>query len=208
MITWKNGVVHRENVYELPSDTPGVAARMTVTPRLWGLLGSRVEAVDCQGEPLDAYQSFGGDLVARDPRTGLQTVLDLGDHSVVVSSPEVRQDRPSSQYIQRDETFSTCRQEVDGEGNMKFFIGIHGEREMTLPPVRSGSPPAILQDDHSWTQIELPFGGECSGFLVHQDKSGAVVRGPALESTVDREGRLAVTGEDGVTVSYEMYIHP
>ncbi len=206
--TWKNGVVHHDDdVYELPSSTPGVAARLEVKPRLWGLLGSRVEAVDCQGQPLDAYRDWSGDLVARDPRTGLETVLDPSSQSITVGTPLVKQETRSSQYIHREEYFSACRQEVDREGNMRFVIGLHGEREITLPPAKAGTPPVTLQDDRSWSQVELRKGSAPVGYELSENKHGVQTRGETLRASVGSEGRLALIDEDGVTVSYEMFIH-
>lgn len=207
--TWKNGVVHHDeadDVYELPSATPGVAARLEVKPRLWGLLGSKVEAVDCQGTPLDAYRACSGELVARDPRTGLETTLDPSDQSITVATPVVKQETNSSQYLYREEYHADCRQEVDREGNMRFVIGLQGQREINLPPMKSGAPPVTLQDDKSWSQIELQRGSEPVAYELSEDKQGHRTRGPALKASVGSEGRLTLVGEDGATVSYEMFI--
>lgn len=207
--TWKNGVVQREEgLYELPSDTPGVAARVRVKPRLWGLLGARVEAQDCQGNPLDAYQSFSGQLVARDPRSGLETVLDPRKHTLSVSCPEVKREGDSSQYILREEYFSTCRQEVDGDGGMRFVIGLHGKREINTPPAKAGAPASILLDDQTWTEVQLHPGSAPEGHEVSQDMRGQRREGAAVEACVDPHGRLVLVGQDGVSTSYEMYFHP
>lgn len=207
--TWKNGVVHREDdVYLVPTETPGVAARVEVTPRLWGLLGSKVEATDCQGEPLDAYKSWNGDLVVRDPRSGLETVIDPDDRTVSVESPMVKHETNSSQHIYREEYFTECRQTVDGEGEMSFRIGLHGRREITTPPAKSGAPPVTLQDDQTWTEVELTPGEEPEAYRLTVDKHGHQSRGADLQAHVSPDGRMELVGEDGVTVSYEMYIRP
>ena len=207
---WQNGVRHNDDgSYELPTGTPGVPARISVRPRCWGFLPARVDAVDIQGERLDAHAGWGGKLVVRDPRTGLETVLSPSDRSISVSTPEVKHKIASLHDGYREEYHRDAVQEVDALGNVRYKAGLHGERENTVVasvPGQVGCIPMDIQDDKTWSHIEVSRGQAPIAFEMSCNKKGEESRGADLEATLVKDGRLALVNEDGVTVSYEMYI--
>ncbi len=67
---------------------------------------------------------------------------------------------------------SACRQEVDSEDNVRV-IDFHRRREITKPPSKSGAPPVTLQDNLTWSQIDIP---------ASATKQGERARGPELHA--------------------------
>jgi hypothetical protein len=207
--TWQNGVKQNDDgSYELPTSTPGVPARISVKERLWGLLPSRVDAVDIQGAPLKAFSDWRGGLVAQDPKTGLETVLKPSERTITVATPEVKHEIGSLHDGYRQEYHQDARQEIDAEGNVRFLAGLRGERESRIvagPPGMVGCVPVTVQDDKTWSQIDLARGRAPVAYEMSANKKGEQARGADLSATCV-DGRLALVNEDGITVSYEMFI--
>lgn len=202
---WPNGVVHHDDgSYQLPTATPGVAARFTPRRRCWGLLPDRVDAVDLQGNRLEGRAGWSGRLVARDPQSGLETVLDPRARTVTVSTPEVRRPHEDGQRY-----FREAHQELDAEGTVRYCAGLRGECRtdvVTGPPGMVSAVPITLQDDKTWSQIELRPGQSPVACAMAENRKGEQTRGPALNASLSGEHRLKLVDEHGVSVSYELYL--
>lgn len=202
---WPNGVVHHDDgSYQLPTATPGVAARLTPRRRCWGLLPDRVDAVDLQGRKLEGRTSWSGRLIARDPQSGLETVLDPSSRTVVVSTPEVRRAHEDGQLY-----FQEAHQELDAEGSVRYRAGLRGQCRtdvVTGPPGMVSAVPITLQDDKCWSQVELRPGQAPVAYAMAENRKGEQTRGPALNASLSGEHRLKLVDEQGVSVSYELYL--
>lgn len=78
-----------------------------------------------------------------------------------------------------------------------------GGARSTLP-AKSGAPATVLQDDRTWSEVEVPRDAAPVAYEMFENKRGERSRGDRLEASLEG-GRLAMT-EDGVSVSYEMSI--
>lgn len=214
--TWKNGVVHTDgpaDVYELPSQTPGVPQRIEVRPVLWGLLGKEVTATDCLGKPLQASRESGGDwhklLVTRDPRSGLETVLDPSARTITVSTPTVREKLEDKNNFQRDSYHREARQEVDGQGNCRYLSNLHGETEAVMISMVREMPPnqrCVTRDSKSWEETTLAPGRAPQTRRFTSEQHTSPRQEATLSSSLSPDGKLVVVGDDGVTRSYEMFL--
>lgn len=209
--TWKNGVVHSDDgpsdVYELPTNVPGVAQRIEVTPRLWGLLGSSVSVTDCRGTPLEASR-VSKQVVAVDPRTGLETVLDPKSQSIVVTTPTVREKYETGANAFRTVYHREARQEVDREGHCRLQTNLHGESESIMYSMVREVPPnqtMTTRDDKSWEETRIARGEDPVSHRWQAEKY-ARQQGAPLESSLTPDGKLTVVGEDGISRSYEMFL--
>lgn len=214
--TWKNGVVHSDDgpadVYELPTSVPGVARRIEVRPVLWGLLGQEVEVTDCRGRRLEGSRASDGGwhklLVARDPDSGLETVLDPRRHTLTVTTPTIRQKTETGPSSFTTRYHREARQEVDAEGQSRLQTNLHGESESMMYSMAREMPAnqtMITRDEKSWEETKLAPGQAPVSQCWTGDKYSRTA-GATLSSTVDPDGRLTVVGEDGVSRSYEMFL--
>ncbi len=210
--TWKNGVVHTDgsaDIYELPSQTPGVPQRIEVRPVLWGLLGKEVTATDCQGKPLQASREWSKVLVTRDPRSGLETVLDPRARTISVSTPTVREKLEDKNNFQRDSYHREARQEVDDQGNCRYLSNLHGETEAMMISMVREMPPnqrCVTRDSKSWEETTLAPGGAPKTRRLTSEQHTGPRQEAVLSSSVSPDGKLVVVGEDGVARSYEMFL--
>ncbi len=213
--TWKNGVVHDDSgpvdVYELPTRVPGVAQRIEIRPVLWGLLGKDVRVTDCQGTPLQGERVSGEGwhklVVARDPRSGLETVLDPKKHTLSVTTPTVREKTEVGPNQFRTVYHREAHQEVDAEGNCRLQTNLHGESEsMMYSMVREmpANTSVTTRDDKSWEETRIAPGQAPVSHRWQAEKYSRQ-EGPLLSSTVE-DGKLTVVGDDGVSRSYEMFL--
>lgn len=209
--TWENGVVHTDgsaDVYELPSQTPGVPQRIEVRPVLWGLLGKEVTATDCQGKPLQATRDSSG-LVTRDPRSGLESVLDPKARTITVSTPVVREKLEDKNNFQRDSYHREARQEVDGQGNCRYVSNLHGESEAVMISMVREMPPnqrCVTRDSKSWEETTLAPGRAPETRRLSSEQHTRPCQDATLSSSLSLDGKLVVVGDDGITRSYEMFL--
>lgn len=214
--TWKNGVVHSDDgpsdVYELPTSVPGVAQRIEVRPVLWGLLGRDVTVTDCQGTRLEGSRVSDGGwhkvLVARDPRSGLETVLDPRNQSLSVTTPTIREKRETGPNSFHTVYHREARQEVDENGNCRMQTNLHGESESMMYSMVREMPPnqtMITRDDKTWEETSIAKGEAPVSHGWRAEKYSRQA-GPRLESSLGADGRLEVVGEDGVSRTYEMFL--
>lgn len=214
--TWKNGVVHSDDgpadVYELPTRVPGVAQRIEVRPVLWGLLGKEVRVTDCRGRQLEgSRQSDGGWhklLVARDPDSGLETVLDPRHHTLTVTTPTIRQKTETGPNSYTTRYHREVRQEMDANGKSRLETNLHGESDTMMYSMAREMPAnqaMITRDEKSWEETRLAPGQAPVSQRWVGDKYSRTATA-SLSSSVDAEGRLTVVGEDGVGRSYEMFL--
>ncbi|MEW6283519.1 MAG: hypothetical protein AB1758_33220 [Candidatus Eremiobacterota bacterium] len=211
---WKNGVVHSDgetDVYEIPSATPGVAARVELKPILWGLLGKEVIATDNQGNRLEGHREWEGFhrvVVTRDPKSGLETVLDPREQTVSVSTPH------SSELVEnhfgwfRERYQQEARQELDSEGNCCYIANLRGERETAIAygPPGMGVPAAVVtEDNRSWDQVNIARGQAPVAHRMEATRDGEK-QGAALTASIAADGKLGVVGEDGTARNYEMFL--
>jgi hypothetical protein len=212
--TWKNGVSHTDgetDVYQLPATQDGVAAKIEVTPRFFGLCAS-VSATDKSGNQLEAHRDWSGFhrvLVTKDPKTGLETVLDPKEQTVSVATQTVSEEIPAQAGGYRSKFSQDARQELDAQGNSRFIANLQGETEtvvaMGSPAAGVGAFPVTVVDDRTWTQTEL---GKGQAPVTHRMSStlDGEQKGAALNSSIGADGKLAVTAEDGSSSSFEMYL--
>lgn len=209
--TWKNGVVHSDDgpsdVYELPTGVPGVARRIEVRPIMWGLLGQEVTVTDCLGKRLEGARSD-GQVTARDPLSGLETVLDPKRHTISVATPTVREKLETGPHAFRTTYGREVLQEVDAEGNCRLQTNLQGESEGMMYSMVREMPPnqtMLTRDDKSWEETRIARGGEPVSHRWQAEKHSRQ-EGSQLESSVSADGKLTVVGEDQISRSYEMFL--
>lgn len=212
---WRNGVVHHEeetDVYELPATAPGVAARVEVKPKFFGLYAD-VVAVDNQGQALESHREWHGlhrVVVTRDPRSGLETVFDPREQTVSVATPRVTETIEAKHGGGRHFFAQEASQELDAEGNTRFRSRLTGEYEnylVTHTPLAAGQyVPAQSEELKSWEETVLKRGQPPVAHRMISDRQGER-QGAALPVAV-LEGKLQITDEEGVARTYEMFLRP
>jgi hypothetical protein len=211
--TWSNGVVHHEeetDVYELPATAPGVAARVELTPRFFGLCAD-VVATDNQGQPLESHREWHGFhrvVVTRDPRSGLETVFDPREQTVSVATPRVNESIEAKHGGGRHFFAQEASQQLDSEGDTRFRSRLVGESEhypVTQTPLAAGQyVPVESEEFRTWEETVLKKGEAPVAHRMTSDRQGER-QGAALSASV-QDGKLQVTDEEGVTRTYEMFL--
>ncbi|HXE73543.1 MAG TPA: hypothetical protein VNO81_12860 [Candidatus Nitrosotenuis sp.] len=223
---WANGVRHYEgredsaviqsgDRYELPAQRPGVAARIDLVPRFYGLLGKKVTVTDRTGKELEAHREWCGwhrVVVATDPDTGLTTTFDPRERTIEVTSPARTTSQETRSGWSRTRWTVEASQKVDAQGDSRFITNLQGEQEVVMVGMVREMPantPWIVKDQRTFEETLLPRGGVPVTRLVEQDLHlGTRTDKATLASTLDSQNRLTLHRPDGTSQTYELFLAP
>lgn len=198
------------DVYELPSGSACVPAKITVEHRAWWRGGDRITAVNAGGERLKAKAAENA-LWITDARTGAVTKIDTQTHDITVSAKETTSTRIVPQGC-RSTTTRPLQQILAADGEMRIVTRYRREEHRVAYGSVRDMPANVsttIQRDEDYEETVLsPTGEAFRTVRWHRDKYDQQVEKGELASRLDQSGDLAFTDETGNEQVFHLFIAP